>query len=271
MKKAEIISILFELHKITGFRMSLHDINFNEIAAFPQHRMPLCALIQEAKGEYECCVNSDREALKKVYETKKPLIYKCRHGLVEAISPLYNYGSLTGFLIMGQICDSSVNKDALLEKLDDIGLERSRVTEILSQMPTVREDMTSSYLRIMTICAEYLTLSNALPKEKLSNAENAMIYIKENLDKKITIKDLCDRTGCSKTTLITEFKKTYGMTVNALITKERLSRAKELLHSDMSINEISAVTGFYDQSYFSKVFSEEFGYTPTEFRKEVLK
>lgn len=46
-----------------------------------------------------------------------------------------------------------------------------------------------------------------------------------------------------------------------------------MLSSDekMSIYDIANATGFYDQSYFSKVFSAAFGMTPSAYRKEFLK
>ena len=35
---------------------------------------------------------------------------------------------------------------------------------------------------------------------------------------------------------------------------------------DTELNEIALELGFYDQSYFSKVFSRKYGRTPSEFR-----
>ena len=127
--------------------------------------------------------------------------------------------------------------------------------------------MLLSYVKIMTICAQYLTLSNALPSVKPTVAELAKKYISENLSKKLSIPELCNTLGCSKSTLMSAFKKCYGITLNTYITDLRLSRAEILLkQSNISINEIASAIGFADQSYFSKVFSAKHGISPTEWR-----
>jgi AraC-like DNA-binding protein len=119
----------------------------------------------------------------------------------------------------------------------------------------------------MTICAEYLTLSNSVSKEKRTVAEEARRYIEKNLDKKFGISDVCKNIGCSKSTLLTSFKREFGTTVNSFINEKRLERAEGLLYEGKkSIAQISRECGFSDQSYFSKVFSAKFGIPPTEYR-----
>ncbi len=268
MKKQEIVSVLCELHKITGFRMSLHDVNFVEIAAYPQGKLPLCNAIQALGGEYERCKSCDKDAFRRVQMTKETVIYKCHRGLTEAVSPLYNFGILTGYLMMGQIYDNTVRRSEIMEKLADIRGNES-INGLLDTMRTVPEELIRSYVKIMTVCAQYLTLSGAMPGERPTIAEAAKRYIHENLNRKITIKEICDEVGCSKTTLLSTFKKEFGTTVNIAITDAKLEEAKRLLiMGKMSINQIAAETGFYDQSYFSKVFSAKYGMPPSEFRKD---
>ncbi len=268
MKNNEIISVLYELYKITGFRMSLHDVNFAEIAAYPPTELPLCKLIHSLDGETPKCENGDKVAFKIVNQSKDTLIYKCRYGLTEAVSPLYNFGILTGYLMMGQIGDEKTDFEKIESELIARGVSAESVNEALSQTKIVSDDMTHSYVRIMTICAQYLTLSNAMPGVKPTIAEAAKKFIHENIDKKITIKDICDNVGCSKTTLIASFKKEFGTTVNTAITEAKLCEAEKLLYSrEVSINDVAIATGFLDQSYFSKVFFAKHGVSPSEFRK----
>ena len=118
----------------------------------------------------------------------------------------------------------------------------------------------------MTICAQYLTLSNAIPSSKQTVAEMAKKFIFDNYKSKITISDICAEIGCSKSTLITTFKKQFGTTVNSYITEVRLKEAATMLTmGDKNIGEIAIQTGFSDQSYFSKVFSAKFGVPPSEY------
>lgn len=269
MKKQEIISVLYELHKITGFRMSLHDVNFVEIAAYPEERLPFCARVHEVRCEYDMCVACDRENLKVVRDSHETMISKCRYGLTEAVSPLYNFGMLTGYFMMGQIYGTDTDQKKLKTVLIRLGCNEEECLDILSKTPQVSDDMIHSYVKIMTVCAQYLTLSNAMPGARPTVAESAKKYIYENIEKRITIKDVCKEVGCSKTTLLSSFKREFGITVNTAIKESKLQEAKRLLLlGKLNINEIAQATGFYDQSYFSKVFSAEYGITPTEYRKD---
>ena len=61
-----------------------------------------------------------------------------------------------------------------------------------------------------------------------------------------------------------------GISGNTYIRKIRIQKAKELLtQSLLSISEIAFQTGFNDPSYFSKVFREETGENPADWRKEM--
>ncbi len=269
MKKQEIISVLYELHKITGFRMSLHDVNFAEICAYPEEHLPFCRAVHSVSGESERCLLCDEESFKTVRETKDTVIYKCHYGLTEAVSPLYNFGILTGYLMMGQICDSETTNEQLEHALTALGCQSKEAKEISESTAKISADMTRSYVKIMTICAQYLTLSNAMPGARPSVAEAAKRYIFENIDKRITIQDICEDIGCSKTTLLSSFKREFGITVNTAVKMSKLEEAKKLLSlGKLNISEVAHATGFYDQAYFSKVFSAEYGLTPSEYRRE---
>jgi AraC-like DNA-binding protein len=96
-----------------------------------------------------------------------------------------------------------------------------------------------------------------------------MKYLSENYTQHISITDICNHVGYSKSTVLSSFKREFGTTVNSKLCEIRLNAAKKLLEeSEITINEIALCTGFADQSYFSKVFSAKYGITPSEYRKE---
>ncbi|MGW9684996.1 helix-turn-helix domain-containing protein [Flagellimonas sp. 2504JD1-5] len=56
--------------------------------------------------------------------------------------------------------------------------------------------------------------------------------------------------------------------INDFVKSIRLKRAEQLISdSDYTINEISDFTGFSNPKYFSTCFKQQFGKTPTEYRK----
>ena len=52
MTKDEIISVLAELYKITGFRVSLHGADYSEIAAYPTEKREFCRMVHKNPEEY---------------------------------------------------------------------------------------------------------------------------------------------------------------------------------------------------------------------------
>lgn len=273
MNKAEITSVLCDLYKMSGFRVSLHGINFEEVAAYPEKKLSFCEYIQKAsKKELDSCIACDMDACKRCLASGETIIYKCRHGLVEAISPLYNFGALTGFLMMGQVNERGSDLHPTLSALARLGKEDFDARVICAEIPTVNSDMIRSYVNIMTICAQYLTLSNAVTSSKPTVGQLVRKYVSENYTKKISVKDICDKLGYSKSTVLAAFKKEFGTTVNTYIANMRLSQAKKMLEDgERTINDIALSTGFTDQSYFSKVFSAKYGITPSDYRKDEVK
>ncbi len=269
MKHDEIVSILCELHSISGFRVSLHGTDFEEIAAYPVDRLPFCAAVQKNPKEYAKCVACDKDACKKVENAAETLIYKCRYGLTEVICPLYNFGTLTGYIMMGQTGDEKIDTGALIAAISGVTESLGEARDLVSKIPVISSDKLSSFVKIMTICAEYMTLTNALPSRSPRIPELAKIYMHEHFSEKITIKEMCKVLGCSKSALLTSFKNEYGTTLNNYLCRIRIGEAQRLLKTtNMTISAVAEATGFYDQSYFSKVFSAKLGITPSDYRKE---
>ena len=266
MNKKEIVEVLSALHRITGFRVSLHGANYEEIAAFPEEKCAFCRLVQENPEELKSCIECDSVACRTALDNKDTYIYKCRYGLTEAISPLYNFGHLTGFLMMGQTVTSGkemANAEFLFrQRRPDVD-----ATDAISAIPITNSELVGSYVHIMTVCARYLTLSNSVITQRPTLAENAKGYIHDHYNDRIGIKEICSYLSCSKSTLVKSFKEEFGTTVGAYITDVRLAEAERLLRNgNLSIQEIARECGFCDQSYFSKVFVAKNGMTPTDYR-----
>lgn len=98
-------------------------------------------------------------------------------------------------------------------------------------------------------------------------------YLREHLAEDNSIVVICKRFSINQPYLSKLFKKNEGCTYNDYLIRMKISEAKRLLtyRQDFLIGEISELTGFSDQFYFSKVFKNLCGLTPSEFRKaEIL-
>lgn len=96
-------------------------------------------------------------------------------------------------------------------------------------------------------------------------------YINEHFTEKIKITFLAKMENMCATTYNLRFKETMGIPPTKYIINLRVSLAKELLEfSDFSISEISLMCGYENLHFFSRVFKENTGLSPTEYRKKEI-
>ena len=72
--------------------------------------------------------------------------------------------------------------------------------------------------------------------------------------------------------LSTIFKESTGINYSAYLTSIRIEKAKELLKKlDLNISQIANQVGYASTRYFSRIFEQESGMKPSEYRRIYLK
>lgn len=96
--------------------------------------------------------------------------------------------------------------------------------------------------------------------------EKAARRLVKNFD--LTIEDVAKEMYISRSTFQKKFNQYFGMTPVEYRTEKRIQKAKLLLETtDMPIKVISDSLGFYDTSYFYKIFKKAYSITPKEYRE----
>lgn len=110
-----------------------------------------------------------------------------------------------------------------------------------------------------------------------SNADERFItkligFIQSRLDDSdLRIDDLAMEMAMSRTSFYNKVKLVTGMSANAFMTDYKIKQAILLLRNpDNTIQDISMQLGFINQRYFSTVFKQITGHTPSQYRKEIL-
>lgn len=112
--------------------------------------------------------------------------------------------------------------------------------------------------------------SPVINNEKLEKIKSVIMYIKNNYNNPIKIKDLAKISGYSEYYFIRFFKNQTGKTTTNFINSIRIEKAINLLKStNLSITDIGFETGFSDVSYFIKIFKSFTGSSPASYRKTV--
>jgi AraC-like DNA-binding protein len=92
-------------------------------------------------------------------------------------------------------------------------------------------------------------------------------YIRANIGEDLKLSALAEIANMSPHYFCELFKQSTGLSPHRYVLRAKIERAKEYLRDlRVSVFEASVLTGFADQSYFTKVFRRVVGVTPTEFR-----
>ena len=128
----------------------------------------------------------------------------------------------------------------------------------------------SNLLKLIILLERKSGLNESVEHSLYNNAVGeALRYIHNNIESKITIEDLCRVSKLSPTSLGVHFKKATGKSAIQYINSIRTDKAKQLLkETDMSVTDISYELGFSDSAYFNRVFKKETQYSPKDYRQK---
>lgn len=126
-------------------------------------------------------------------------------------------------------------------------------------------------LDIYKLFAELLNPQSIKSKSEGNYEENIQEiqnYIAENLNEKLTVQGLADKTLMSISHFSRVFKQQTGFSPYEYVLLTRLNKAKYLLQkTEMSVAAIAYETGFNSESNFICFFTENEGLSPGKFRK----
>lgn len=153
--------------------------------------------------------------------------------------------------------DDPAYLDGLFEKIITYG----HISDLESMM------MQKSYL--FQLLAYYVKKSDieALRVFKDERFAGVVNFIESHMQQEITLSDLASIAHFNSNYFIKYFKKITGVSPMDYLLNCRVNQAKRLLQSEnVSMKEIALRAGFKTPYYFSHVFRERTGFTPTQYR-----
>jgi len=138
----------------------------------------------------------------------------------------------------------------------------------------------SDYIKDMKINENLFSILTLIMEESwnpdartLSSKQRSLIDVKEYLDRhyaeKITLDMLSEEFLINKYYLERIFKEQFGTSIISYLLGIRITHAKRLLRfTDKSVEQIGAECGIYPLYYFSRMFKQTEGISPTEYRMQ---
>ena len=140
--------------------------------------------------------------------------------------------------------------------------------------PVDAEDLQKCLMKAVKTLNEQTKNEAKLPERQPESGkelirQKVLPYIDDHLAEPFTVSDLADFVGLNPQYMMRTFKKVTGLSVLEYVTERKLKKAKELLLStDISIEQISEKLGYFNYSYFFKLFKRAEGVSPGQYRKE---
>lgn len=130
-------------------------------------------------------------------------------------------------------------------------------------------------LLLLDVFHQFLQRKAGAKKNTPAWAKELKEIIQDQIDTNLalSLKDISKNLDVHPSYLSREFSKYFeNLSFGEYIRKLRIEKAIQLMHSsDYSLTEIAYLTGFSDQSHFTRIFKKHTGQNPSTFRKSIRK
>lgn len=225
---------------------------------------------------------------KNIYQfTNKDLIDKIDQSILEQIKIS---------LMMGLSNETCRNISLLFEKSLNIGIDPIQLWYIINSLVNIfktlimnneldknliNENLFTRYFflsfeNLSQIIEHFMEISTSICKQiKLKTSDNLgktiVEYVNTNYTKSINLNTLANTFHLNNIYLGQLLKNEVGMSFNKYMNKLRVEHAKKIIKNNSTIKlvDLANSIGYSDSHYFSKIFKQVTGMTPTEYRKMI--
>lgn len=257
-----------------------HFCDYDDIADFPEHKHTSCEILYLKKGHISL-VCGDEEL-----DVTEEMMYIIPAGVSHKIvvkdhryydrtliflNPWSYTRSYYSDLIYNVVMGFSTNKPLIVEAGEDIKKYLSSIKAEIMSNNLLSEDVIVSSVTLLlsdVIRSLKITIGDSQKPNKL--VVEVQRFIQENYKYPIKISDIAENFYISKYYLTHIFKEQTGMPPKSFLTLTRVTKAYNMLHdSDARISEIAEMCGFSSVNDMINKFKQQYGITPTQFRKQM--
>lgn len=260
----KIKSYIIDLCIITDASMAVYDTEMRMIYVRQKKGDRFCHRLLGSTDGADKCRQSDLTLLKRCAETGLPQSHICHAGLLDTAVPIIKDSMIVGYLIIGRVRPSREFNDDVAQRLSWSDINKKELKDAYESLAYFTQEQLDSLVHL--IISTFI--DNAITVEYNDILSAAVQYIDSNLNRQITISELCAKCYVSKNQLYTAFRENLSTTIKDYIVARKLEKAKQLLvDTDKSIIEIAEAVAVGEYSYFCKLFKKKTGMTPKGFRE----
>lgn len=265
--KRKLDATLSDFHKATGVNISMVDASFSPIAGVSGAHCKYCSIIQASPIGKCACIKSDMQLFQRCAASMTAEMQICHAGLMDIAVPIIYKDCILAYLIMGQI-KTDYNFSEIEAYVEELGLDQDTLRVAYNDIIVSSDEKLHAVANIAYMLTHYILTENMMTTDPNDAVNKAEQFIDDNLQNELTILEISKGTNLSKSVLYKRFHARFHCTVKEFLNQKRIEKAIDLLiHSDLSIEEISQNVGFSNASYFSKTFKKIKKTSPLKYRK----
>ena len=104
-------------------------------------------------------------------------------------------------------------------------------------------------------------------REKTELLDELLYFVSEHLQERITVSDTARKLHVSESTVTHLCSRRLGLSFYRYVTQQRLDRARQLMLECADLSTVAEKAGFCDYTAFFRAFKQEYGLSPSEYRK----
>lgn len=278
----------FNFHDLCG--MSTMDQKYASIFyPYLYHNNTFCNYVKKSEQGFLKCIMQKYTLCNLCLNRKAPFYGRCYMGVEEFVFPVICQNSVIALICVGQFAEDNEKSILRVKRASSsIGLNTEEAIEKFREVTCKVKFSFNEFYQDMEILCHYLSLlylnyinegifhsslcheTNGTIQKYKNNfiVNNTINYINNNYNKELSLSVLAANSFCNESYLSHIFKEKIHMSLIDYINRIRIENAKHLLDiTSKSVTEIGMQVGFNDSGYFSKIFKNQNGVGPKEYRK----
>ena len=254
---------------MTNMHVVLYDAKGTALLSFPKEGSEFCQSIEAHPEWGKKCSDCDMTYFSACKKAKQEMRYKCHLGLSEAVVPISDGDNILGFVMFGQVLtENTAEETRALLKQRFKNSDFTNIDKAIDSIPVKSIEELDASTTVLKALASYFLSNKWVAPMKNEFITQLDQYLKENVSRTITTKDICTAFHICKTRLYSLAKEYLDCSIADYVQRFRINEACRMLkETTKPITYIAFATGFCDYGHFSRIFKQIKNCSASEYRK----
>jgi AraC-like DNA-binding protein/ligand-binding sensor protein len=278
--------IFSSIEKATNFKVSIYSPLLGAYSlqklpiVYQRHMSDFCRIIKANKTGIGCSGHDAQKMTRLAGEKGEPFVNLCHAGIAEVIIPVFGVNKshiATIFIGPGVTDDVEVaGFQGIMKRVKELGVDEPKLKTVFNNLQRIdyKEFLSFGCLIDMAVKGIFKEKGvEAFEQEVMLAGNPAIKRAIDIIDKQegafygLNETELAEKVFLNPAYFSRLFKKIMKRNFTEYITEKKMISAANLLETtDLSIMDIALACGYSRQSYFTRVFRNTTGVTPSQYR-----